>query len=82
MVKSQERQMLALQIKQIQNKLSIPAIYDQEGLLVYEPKSINKAFQLYYSALYKSEHQAQNGDIKTFLKNISLPTLSTVRRTC
>ncbi len=67
--------MLAYQLKQIENKHSIPVINDCNGSPKYNQKQINQAFQEYYSSLYKPDYQANNVDMETFLNDLSLPTL-------
>lgn len=72
--------MLALQLKQLESKQSILAIKSAEGDIINDQKIINQAFRDFYSKLYQSECSAQDHNLNTFLKNVSLPTLCVSQR--
>ena len=72
--------MLALQLKQMENKHSIPAIYNCDGSMVCDQKQMNSAFQEFYSNLYKSEYHANEEDMNNFFNDIPLPTLKIEER--
>lgn len=72
--------MLALQLKQLESKQSISAIKSAEGAIINDQKLINNEFRDFYSKLYQSECSAQDHNLNTFLKDVSLLTLSVSQR--
>lgn len=72
--------MLTYQLKQQENKHSIPAIRDSSGNITAEQALISSAFKEFYSKLYQAECQQQEHKIVDFLEDIPLPKLSTLDR--
>ncbi|KAF3832143.1 hypothetical protein F7725_025808, partial [Dissostichus mawsoni] len=72
--------MLALQLKQLEGKLSIPAIRDSGGNIINDPKLINREFQTFYSNLYQTECTAQDHSLDQFFKNVTLPVLNPTQK--
>lgn len=72
--------MLAYQLKQQENKQSIPAIRDSSGNVISEQALISSAFKEYYSKLYQAECQYQEHKVAEFLMNTPLPKLSALER--
>lgn len=68
--------MLALRLKQQENRQAISSIYDANGTLVSDQLKINEAFTDYYSALYQSECRGRDDEMETFFKDIELPSIS------
>uniref|UniRef100_A0A667X2N1 Reverse transcriptase domain-containing protein n=1 Tax=Myripristis murdjan TaxID=586833 RepID=A0A667X2N1_9TELE len=72
--------MLALQLKQVESKRTIPAIRDPKGIIIRDPKLINLAFRDFYYRLYQTECPLQDHCMENFLKNISLPVLDVTQK--
>lgn len=54
----------------------IPSIRVASGNITTNPKHINKAFQDFYSILYKSEVQPNKIECEYFLRQLDLPKLT------
>ena len=68
--------MLANYIKQQETHSAIPAVQDQQGTLHIDITEINNTFKDFYENLYKSESEAEQTEIESFLLDLNLPTLS------
>ena len=72
--------MLALTLKQLQNRQTISHICKSTGEVLYEQTQINTAFREYFSKLYQSEGPINENEMEAFFQDISLPTLKEEER--
>ena len=70
--------MLALRLKQMENKQAIPAIRNENDELLSEGTAINESFRSFYSNPYKSTHNASESDMDAFFDQINLPCVNPV----
>ncbi len=68
--------MLALSLKQQENRQAISSICDVNGALVSGQLKINETFSDFYRTLYQSEYSGSEEEMERFFKDIELPTLS------
>ena len=67
--------MLALRLKQLQNRHSISHVSKSTGKVIYEQTQIITAFREYYSKLYQRESSIDEKNMESFFHDISLSTL-------
>ena len=72
--------MLALRLKQQENRQAISSIYNINGALVCKQIDINEAFTDFYSTLSQTECCGSEGEMERFFKDIKLPTLSAPKK--
>jgi len=71
---------LANLLKRNREKTLIPVINNPQGKTLHSSQDINDTLRTFYKHLYSNTKEPKINDTKSFLNNLSLPSLSTTQR--